>query len=162
MSGATNRWVEISFDCLPLRSIGRLDIPLDASPKFRQRCERIKQAMARHGSHNSYYLYNAACKFHLTNHAELGAIEFRFEGTVLTDAADLKTQTADLEVELVRETCDWLTAPVVSWFTQSVSEAVKVEFDRYIEAGDLAKAKERAARIQAEIEKSGGYVGMYL
>lgn len=157
-----NRWVEITFDCLPLRSIGRLDIPLDASPKFRQRCERIKQAMTKHGSLNSYFLYNAACKFHLTNHSDLGTVEFRFEGTVLTDPSDLHTQTADLDVELVRETCDWLTAPVVAWFAQSVSEAVKVEFDRYIEAGDLAKAKERAARMQAEMEKSGGYVGMYL
>ncbi len=157
-----SQWVEISFDCLPLRSIGRLDIPLDASPKFRQRCERIKQAMAKHGSHNSYFLYGATCKFHLTNKDGHGTVEFRFEGTVLTDASDLATQTADLEVELVRETCDWLTAPVVAWFAQSVSEAVKVEFDRYIAAGDLARAKERAARMQAEMDKSGGYVGMYL
>ena len=36
-----NRYVEISFDCLPLRSVGRLDIPMDASPKYRERCERI-------------------------------------------------------------------------------------------------------------------------
>ena len=39
------RWVEVSFDCLPLRSIARLDIPIDASPKYRARCERIKAAM---------------------------------------------------------------------------------------------------------------------
>ena len=32
-SGAVNSPVQISFDCLPLRSIGRLDIPLDASPE---------------------------------------------------------------------------------------------------------------------------------
>ncbi len=51
--------VEIAFDCLPLRSVGRLDIPLDASPDFRSRCERIKAAMEKHGTHNSYYLYNA-------------------------------------------------------------------------------------------------------
>ena len=55
-----DRWVEISFDCLPLRGIGRLDIPMDASPKYQQRCERIKDAMERHGSFNSYFLYNAA------------------------------------------------------------------------------------------------------
>jgi hypothetical protein len=30
------RYVEIVFDCLPLRSVGRLDIPIDASPKYRQ------------------------------------------------------------------------------------------------------------------------------
>ena len=65
-------------------------------------------------------------------------------------------------MELVRESCDWLTAPVVEWFHSAVTRAVLVEFDRYIEAGDLAKAKERAAAIQAQMEKSGGYVGMYL
>ena len=51
-----NRWVEIEFDCLPLRSIGRFDIPLDASPVYQAKCERIKQAIDQHGSHNSYYL----------------------------------------------------------------------------------------------------------
>ena len=157
-----NRWVEISFDCLPLRTVTRLDIPIDASPKYRERCERVKRAIDKHGSFNSYYLYNAGCKFHLTNHDDLGMIEFRFDGVALTDGSDLKTQRCDLTVELVRETCDWLTAPVVAWFHQSVSHAVKVEFDRFIEAGDLQKARDRIAKIQAEAEKSGGFVGMYL
>ena len=75
-----DRWVEISFDCLPLRSVGRLDIPIDASPKYRQRCERIKRALEKHGSHNTYYLYNAECRFHLTNDPALGMATFRFEG----------------------------------------------------------------------------------
>jgi hypothetical protein len=157
-----NRWVEIEFDCLPLRSVGRLDIPLDASPKYRQRCERIKSALERHGSHNTYYLYNAGCTFHLTNRENFGTLEFRFEGTAITDAADMRARHADLDVELVRETCDWLTAPVVEWFRQAVQHAVCVEFDRYIEAGDLAKTKERMDKLQAEIEKHGGHVGMYL
>jgi hypothetical protein len=157
-----NRWVEITFDCLPLRSVGRLDIPLDASPKYRQRCERIKHALEKHGSHNTYYLYNAECVFHLTNRENLGTLEFRWDGTVITDAADMRARAADLEVELARETCDWLTAPIVQWFQESVQHAVCVEFDRYIEAGDLAKTKERMARLQAELEKSGGHVGMYL
>ena len=157
-----NRWVEISFDCLPLRTVGRLDIPIDASPKYRQQCERIKQAIDKHGSHNTYYLYSASCIFHLTNHSELGMIEFRFEGTALTDASDLKTERCDLAVELVRETCDWLTAPIVNWFAESVSHAVAAEFDRYIAAGDLQKAKDRIAKVQAEMEQKGGYVGMYL
>ena len=157
-----NRWVEISFDCLPLRTVGRLDIPIDASPKYRQRCEAVKGAIDKHGSHNTYYLYNAECKFHLTNDSELGMIQFRFEGTALTDSTDLKTQRCDLEVELIRETCDWLTAPIVKWFEQSVSHAVAIEFDRYIAAGDLQAAKDRIARLQAETEQKGGYVGMYL
>ncbi len=157
-----DRWVEIEFDCLPLRSIARLDIPLDASPKYRQRCERLKHAIERHGQHNSYFLSNARCAFHLANSEQVGLIEFRFEGTILTDDDDLKSKSSDLTVELVRETCDWLTAPVVSWFHEAVTRAVLVEFDRYIEAGDLAKAKERAAAMQAQLEQSGGYVGMYL
>jgi hypothetical protein len=157
-----SRWVEIAFDCLPLRSVSRLDIPLDASPKFRERCERIKRSIEKHGSHNTYFLYNADCTFHLTNREGFGTLEFRFEGTVITDAADMHAQHADLEVELIRETCDWLTAPVVEWFRESVQHAVCVEFDRYIAAGDLAKTKERMDRLQAEIEKTGGHVGMYL
>jgi hypothetical protein len=157
-----NRWVEIAFDCLPLRSVGRLDIPLDASPKYRQRCERIKHALEKHGSHNTYFLYNAECVFHLTNRVNFGTLEFRWDGTVITDAADMQATAADLDVELARETCDWLTAPIVEWFGQSVPHAVCAEFDRYIEAGDLAKTKERMARLQAELEKSGGHVGMYL
>lgn len=157
-----NRWVEIAFDCLPLRSVGRLDIPLDASPKFRQRCERIKRALEKHGSHNTYFLYNANCTFHLTNRDNFGTLEFRFDGTVITDGADMQAQHADLDVELIRETCDWLTAPVVEWFRQSVQHAICAEFDRYITAGDLARTKERIDRLQAEIEKTGGHVGMYL
>lgn len=157
-----NRWVEITFDCLPLRSVPRLDIPIDASPKFRARCEAIKQAIERHGTHNTYHLYNARCVFHLTNDERVGMLEFRYEGTVFTDDADERTTRADLNVELVRETCDWLTEPIVEWFRQSVPRAVTVEFDRYIAAGDLAQAKERLERLQATTDASGGYVGMFL
>ena len=156
------RYVEITFDCLPLRSISRLDIPIDASPRYRQRCENIKAAIERHGSHNSYYLYNAQCVFHLTNDAELGMLDFRFEGTVLTDPTDQKTIYADLQTRLDRETCDWLTEPVVAWFKDTVPRAIMAEFDRYIAAGDLEQAKKRAAAIQAKADQSGGYMGMYL
>ena len=157
-----NRWVEISFDCLPLRTIGRLDIPIDASPKYQQRCEQIKHAIDKHGSHNTYYLYDAECKFHLTNREDLGSVEFRFHGTLLTDTDDLKAARTDFEIELTRETCDWLTAPVVKWFEQCVGPAVLVEFDRFIEAGDLQRAKDRLARLQAQSDQSGGFLGMYL
>jgi hypothetical protein len=157
-----SRWVEISFDCLPLRTVGRFDIPIDASPKFRERCERVKHAIEKHGSFNTYFLYNANCKYHLANHENVGMLEFAFHGTVITDATDLKAERCDLEVELVRETCDWLTAPIVEWFRQSVQHSVRVEFDRYIEAGDLDKAKARLAQLQAQADQSGGYLGMYL
>jgi hypothetical protein len=157
-----NRYVEIVFDCLPLRSIGRLDIPIDASPKYRARCEKILKALETHGSFNTYFLYNARCAFHLTNHESVGLVEFRFEGTVLTDSADQKTERCDLEVELARETCDWLTEPIVHWFAETVPRAVTVEFDRYIAAGDLEQAVRRIERIQSESDQRGGYVGMYL
>jgi len=160
--GTMNRFVEIVFDCLPLRSIGRMDIPIDASPKYRQRCQRIKDQLETHGSHNSYYLYNALCIFHLTNENDLGHLEFQFDGTVLTDANDQRTMHADLAVKLLRETCDWLTAPVVTWFTETVQRAVLVEFDRYIAAGDLQQTLERMAKLQAKADDAGGYVGMYL
>jgi hypothetical protein len=157
-----SHWVDITFDCLPLRTVGRLDIPIDASPKYRQRCERVKQAIDKHGSFNTYYLYNAACKYHLSNNEEVGMLEFRYEGTVITDPTDLRAVRCDLLVELVRETCDWLTAPIVEWFTQSVQHSVRVEFDRYIAAGDLDKAKQRIAQLQSQADQSGGFVGMYL
>lgn len=157
-----NQWVEISFDCLPLRTVGRLDIPIDASPKFRRRCERIKHAIERHGTHNSYYLHNARCTFHVTNHPEMGMLQFRFEGTLLTDSDDCKSKTCDLQVALLRETCDWLTEPVVQWFNETVPHAVLAEFDRYIAAGDLEQAKQRIEKIRAASDESGGFLGMYL
>ncbi|HEX4142604.1 MAG TPA: hypothetical protein VHY91_03565 [Pirellulales bacterium] len=157
-----NRFVDISFDCLPLRSVTRLDIPIDASPKYQALCERIKQAIATHGTHNTYYLYNAGCTFHLTNNPDLGTIEFSFEGTVMTDPSDRQTDHCHLDVRLERETCDWLIEPVVAWLQESVQQAVKVEFDRYIEAGDLAQTIERIRRQQAQTDASGGFVGMYL
>ncbi len=156
------RRVDIEFDCLPLRTVGRVDIPIDASPKFRQHCENVLAAIEKHGTHNTYYLHNARCVFHLTNVDEMGMIEFRFTGTVLTDPNDQKTQSCDLDVELVRETCDWLTEPVVAWFRETVSHAVATEFDLYIASGDLEQAKKRIERIQAESDQHGGFVGMYL
>ena len=155
-------WVEITFECIPLRSVGRLDIPIDASPKFRQRCERIKSAMDRHGTMGAYYLANGTCVYHLANHPADAQLEFAVEGTVLTDETDQKTVGSDLSIELARETCDWLTAPIVDWFKQSVDRAMMVEFDRYIAAGDLKQTLERIERLKAQTDQSEGYVGMYL
>lgn len=159
----TSPWVDISFDCLPLRTIGRLDIPIDASPKFRQKCERIKLALEKHGAHNTYYLHNAQCIYHLLNHPEEGALEFAWEGTVLTDTADSRAVSCDLtDVRLIRETCDWLTEPIVNWFAKTVLKSVVVEFDRYISAGDLEQAKLRVEQIQASSDDADGFLGMYL
>lgn len=155
-------YVDIAFDCLPLRSIPRIDIPMDASPGYRSKLERIKHALETHGTLNTYYLHNATCKFHLTNEPDFGTMEFRLEGTVFTDASDLKTVRADLQVELLRETVDWLTEPVVHWFHESVSRAVIVEFNRYIASGNLAQTLDRLKKLESQVDESGGFVGMYL
>ena len=56
----------------------------------------------------------------------------------------------------------FIFAFVVHWFAETVSRSVAVEFDRYIDAGDLQQAKERIEQIQAASDESGGFVGMYL
>lgn len=155
-----NQWVEIEFDCLPLRSVGRVDIPIDASPGYRRFCEQVKKAIDTHGSHNTYFLHHAHCAFRVLNHDKLGRIEFSFEGTLFTDPEDRKALGGDLEVTLVGETCDWLTQPIVEWFQDTVRRAVAFEFDRYIEAGDLDQTKARLARLQEQTESTLGFLGM--
>jgi hypothetical protein len=154
--------VSISFDCIPLRSVGRFDIPLDATHEQKVFSEKIKLAAEKHGLFNSFYLCNAKCVFHLTNHPDIGMVRFRFDGTVLTDQDDRKTTACDLRVELEQENCQWLTALAVEWLKETVCEAVKIEFDHYIEAGDLQKTIDRADRLKAEIEARGGFMGMGL
>ncbi len=156
------QWVEISFDCLPLRSVTRLDVPVDASPVYEQFVLRVKQAMARHGTHNTYYLHRGKCMFHLTNDPKQGAVSFTFEGTAMTDTDDLHTKAIEIAVKLEGETCNWLREPFVGFLSESVQHAVLVEFDRYIAAGDLKKTEERIKAIQQDIDATEGFVGMYL
>ena len=157
-----NRWVEITFDCLPLRSIVRWDVPLDASPRFEAFCARVQAAVDKHGKFNTFYLYNGRCTYHLTNREDVGMIQYRFEGTVLTDEEDRHTVRCDLDVSLLRETCGWLSEPIVDWFGETVLRSVGVEFDRYIEAGDLEKTQRRLEELQAAADQAGGFIGMYL
>ena len=154
--------VDITFDCLPLRTVVRVDMPIDASPGFLAKAERLKEALKRHGQYNTYYLHNAKCVFHLTNDPNCGMIEFRFEGTVLTDPGDRQTLRCDLEVALVRDTCEWLTEPIVAWYVDTVRQAVRCEFDRYIAAGDLQQTIQRLDRIEAESDAQHGFMGMGL
>jgi hypothetical protein len=157
-----NRPVEITFDCLPLRSLARLDPPLDASPGLIAKYERIKAAIAEHGTYNTYYLHNASCKFYVTNDPNRGMIAFKFEGVVFTDDSDSLTRHASLSVTLDRETCSWLEQHVVNWFQESVTHAVVVEFDRYIGAGDPEQTRKRKAHMEQVIDSRGGFVGMHL
>ena len=125
-----DRYVDIAFDCIPLRSMTRTDAPLDASPALTAKFERIKQAIAVHGTHNSYFLHNAVCRFFVTNDPNRGMIAFRFEGVVFTDESDCLAKHAELSVTLDKETCPWLEQHVVRWFSETVTQAVLVELDR--------------------------------
>lgn len=154
--------IAIRFDCTPLRSVRQIDIPPDASPAYRSRLQRVQQAVSQHGTRNTYYLTNGSCTFQFTNNPAVGWVRFAVEGTVLTDTADTKTVGSDLTIRLDKETCDWLTQPAVQWLTLSVKHAMETEFDRYIAAGDLARAQERLAQEQAAIDASGGFLGMNL
>jgi hypothetical protein len=89
-TSSSHRPVDVQFDCLPLRSVTRLDPPLDASPALIGKWKRIKSAIQNHGTHNSYYLHNATCRFFVTNNPDVGMIAFKFEGVLFTDTADSK------------------------------------------------------------------------
>jgi len=156
------QFVQISFQCLPLRAVGRFDPPPDMAEELQGLHRRIRWAAEKHGFFNSYYLYDGQCIFHFTNDEQLGTVEFGFEGTVLTDTSDCKTQHCDLAVQLRGEVCPWLTAAAAQWLAETVPLAVKVEFDRYIASGDLQKAVQRLERLQAESDARGGYLGMGL
>ncbi len=154
--------VAIRFDCTPLRAAAGVRVPAEASPRFRALVARMEAASRRHGIRNTYYLSAATCRFHLTNLPDIGWVEFAVEGTVITDDRDTRTVGSDLEVVLVRETCDWLTQPAVEWLTVSARRAVEAEFDRYIAAGDLERSLERLRREQADSDAAGGFLGMNL
>jgi hypothetical protein len=156
------RHVDIAFDCLPLRSVTRLDPPLDASPGLVAKWERIKKAISDHGTHNAYYLHNAHCRFFVTNDPDCGMIAFKFEGVVFTDENDASARRAELKISLDQENVPWLEQHVVRWFSETVNHAVCSEFNRYIGAGNPALTRKRMEQLQQIIEQSGGFVGMHL
>ena len=162
MKQPNGHWVEVEFDCMPLRSVPRVDVPLDASPKLAAKILRVKHALEKHGSLNSYYLHNATCRYHLTNDPRQGMMEFDFEGVVLTDEQDLEARSCDLQISLGRETCSWLNQSIVDWLAETVERNVLIEFNRYISEGDLSKTLQRIERTQQACDEAGGYVGMYL
>ena len=157
-----NSAIQITFDCVPLRAVPRWDIPMDASVEYRRRCNRLKQAAVKHGFYNSYYLCNGRCEFNMTNDPDVGLLVFHFEGTILTDSDDRCVNGADLDVQLEQDLCDWITAPVVSWFEETVRRAVKVDFERFLQECDPGKAYERIQLIETEMVRCGGFVGMGL
>jgi len=140
--------VDIAFECLPLRLVSRLDVPLDASPTYRTRYEKLQAALDSHGPERTYFLYNARCIFRFANSEIEGMARFKFEGLVRTDASDSLTELVELEVQLANETCDGIPAEVASWLAQRVSKSVAIEFDRFISAGQLASRADELGKVE--------------
>lgn len=151
--------IDIAFDCLPLRSISRVDIPIDASQPYRERCERLQRALETHGASNAYFLYNTRCVYRLANSSVENMLRFRFGGTVLTDLSDCKAEHADLDVELVAETCGPIPPEVLAWFRGIVTRAVLIEFDRFIAAGQLAARVDQLRSVDS-IASLSDFAGM--
>ncbi len=151
--------VDIAFDCLPARSVGRIDVPLDASPEFRARCLHFQQVIDQHGTDGVYFLYNTHCVFRLANSDVDNMLRFTFDGAVITDRSDCKADRADLQVNLAAETCGPLPATVLTWFRGIVERAVLIEFDRFIAAGCLADRLTELGQVERLTDISG-FAGM--
>ncbi len=149
--------VDISFSCLPLRSVGRLDVPIDASGIYRIRYGRLREALKSHDAERTYYLYDAHCVFHLANSEVEGMVRFDFEGIVLTDAGDALTDHIELDVQLASETCGGVPAEVEAWLKQRVEKAVAIEFDRFIAAGQLAGRTDELGQLE-RLSELGGFL----
>ena len=149
--------VDISFSCLPLRSVGRLDVPMDASGIYRIRYERLREALRSHSAQRTYYLYDAHCVFRLANSEIEGMIRFDFEGIVLTDAGDVLTDHVELDVKLASETCDGIPAEVEAWLKQRLEKAVAIEFDRFIAAGQLSSRTTELGQLEC-LSDFGGFL----
>ncbi|MCC6494552.1 MAG: hypothetical protein IT424_16195 [Pirellulales bacterium] len=148
-ASADQSLVDIAFDCLPLRSLARLDVPLDASEALRERAARLQAAYEAYGAERTYYLYNARCVYHFANSEVEGSCRFEFEGVVCTDAGDRKCIETHVDVRLVSETCGGTPAAVAEWLMHQVQRAVAIEFDRFIAAGQLAASAAAGDAITA-------------
>jgi len=141
--------VEISFDCLPLRSVARLDVPLDASPALRQRYQRLQQAIDHHGTRNAYFLYNTRCVFRLANSQVENMLRFSFDGVVLTDRSDRRANRAELTIELQAATCPPPPPEVLAWWRLVVERAVLIEFDHFIAAGSRDRRVSELSQVES-------------
>lgn len=151
--------VDIAFDCLPLRSVARVDVPIDASPAFRARCERLRRATEAHNGENAYFLYNTRCTYRLANSDIENMLRFSFDGTLLTDRSDCKADRAFVEVVLEAETCAGVPPAALEWLRRVVERAVLIEFDRFIDAGRLAERVGQLGQVDS-ITDVAGFAGM--
>ena len=99
--------------------------------------------------------------YHLTNHAETGMLDFRFRGIVLTDPEDRRTRGSDLEVELVRETCAWLTEPVVQWFAETVAAPWKSNSIDISRPVTWHARSSGSSRSRPASDDQDGFLGMF-
>lgn len=136
--------VDIEFDCIPLRTVGRLDIPIDASDAQRRRAAHMQSAINAYGVERTYFLQNARCVFRFANSEVEEVCRFEFEGVARTDAGDRKCEEVVLDVTLVSETCGGVPTTVETWLVERVRRAVAIEFDRFIAAGQLGQPESQA------------------
>jgi hypothetical protein len=97
--------------------------------------------------------------FRLANSDVENMVRFSFDGTVITDRSDCKAVRADLDVQLVAETCGSLPHDVLTWFRYMVNRAVLIEFDHYIAAGSLAARVDRLGKVDS-VADLAGFAGM--
>ena len=141
--------VDIAFDCLPLRSVGRVDVPLDASPAFRARVRAVAAAIdvARHRKRLLSLQHALRVPPGQFGRREHGALLVRRH--VLTDRSDCKADRADLAIELTAETCGTMPPDVLAWFRGVVERAVLIEFDHFIAAGSLAARVSDLGKVES-------------
>jgi hypothetical protein len=156
MSGA----VSIVFECLPFRLVGHAGLPLDASDEQRALWRRFREALAKHGTENTYFLYNADCTFSLSNGPE-GWLRFVWEATLQTDPGDQRPVDIDLACRLAdTDFAKPLAASVLDFFREALRRAVLAEFQRFIDAGNLKRALAEREHVLREWDQTRGFVGM--
>jgi len=152
--------VTIVFECLPFRLVGHMGMPLDASEEQMALWRRFRAAMAKHGTANTYFLYNADCAFRLSNGPE-GYLRFVFEATVKTDEKDQHPTAIDLASLLAESDFDLpLHTSVLEFFRQAVQRAVLAEFQLFIDAGNLKRALAQREHILREWDRTRGFIGI--
>ena len=152
--------VTIVYECLPFRLVGHAGMPLDASEEQMALWRRFRAAMAKHGTGNTYFLYNADCTFRLTN-GPGGFVRFLFEATVRTNEKDERPVDIDFACQLAGTDFDQPLDPaVIGFFHQAVRRAVLAEFQLFIDAGNLKRALAQKEHILREWDRNRGFVGM--
>jgi hypothetical protein len=152
--------VAIVFECLPFRLVGHAGMPLDASEEQMALWRRFRAAMAKHGTANTYFLYNADCTFRLSNGGD-GAVRFLFEATVRTDEKDEHPIHADVACQLAEtDFAKPFANDVLKFFRDAVRRALLAEFQLFIDAGNLKRALAQKEHILQEWDRNRGFIGI--